>query len=545
MAPAMQRFVFALSLMASHAAWTAPRDVAFSQSASSVAAYDYVEVSLKPGAPAEGNPFTEAVVTGWFGMAGSAERVRVEGFCDSSDGALFKIRFMPSKPGDYAYAVKYAEKGFEKGYEGTFHATDGGRRGPIRVDPGHRWHFLWEGTREHYFFNGTTAFWLMGWRDERVIGNSLERLGRLKINRVRVLLSGRANTMYGEPAMNSTEWSLFLSPWPAVKADDFYHPGFDYTRFRVEHWQRFERMLRYARERDIVISVILDIADGQVHLTPGSEDERRYIRYAAARLTAFSNITWDLGDDLDTFRDDKWAHETGTLLESWDPYRHLATTHPVHREHQDRGSEWFGFTSIQDWSRNQHALMLEERQLQMKTGRIIPQANEEYGYEDHYPLWAPPPPGDSAETLRKTAWDIAMAGAYGTAGETARRGVGIWPDTGGGWMNGRSDDTTTMLAGYAHMVDFLTSFEWWKTEPHDELVDAGNWCLAEPGRTYAVYLPKAGKATVRLLQGRYNAEWFNPMTGEVIPLGVAEGPMWTSPAPPGRNDWALLLRIGE
>ena len=99
------------------------------------------------------------------------------------------------------------------------------------------------------------------------------------------------------------------------------------------------------------ISVILDIADGQIHLTPGSEDERRYIRYAAARLAAFSNITWDLGDDLDTFRDDKWAHETGTLLEGWDPYRHLATTHPVHREHQDRGSEWFGFTSIQDWSR--------------------------------------------------------------------------------------------------------------------------------------------------------------------------------------------------
>ena len=299
-------------------------------------------------------------------MAGGSERVKVDGFCDSADGTLFRIRFMPSKPGDYAYSVKYADKGFEKSYEGTFHATAGGRRGPIRVDPEHRWHFIWEGTREHYFFNGTTAFWLMGWRDERVIGNSLERLRRLKVNRVRVLLSGRTNTMYGEPAMNTADWSVFLSPWPAVKADDFYHPGFDYTRFRVEHWQRFERMLRFARERDMIISVILDIADGQVHLTPGSEDERRYIRYAAARLAAFSNITWDLGDDLDTFRDDKWAHETGTLLESWDPYRHLATTHPVHREHQDRASEWFGFTSIQDWSRNQHALMLEERQLQMQ-----------------------------------------------------------------------------------------------------------------------------------------------------------------------------------
>ena len=53
--------------------------------------------------------------------------------------------------------------------------------------------------------------------------------------------------------------------------------------------------------------------------------------------------------------------------------------------------------------RTQHALMLEERQIQAKTGRIIPQANEEYGYEDHYPHWAPKPDGDSAETLRTTS----------------------------------------------------------------------------------------------------------------------------------------------
>lgn len=51
------------------------------------------------------------------------------------------------------------------------------------------------------------------------------------------------------------------------------------------------------------------------------------------------------------------------------------------------------------------------------------------------------------------------------------------------------------------MVDFLTSFEWWKTEPHDKLVDAGKWRLTEPGNTYSVYLPKAGKVTVRLVPG--------------------------------------------
>ncbi|MEO8659329.1 MAG: DUF4038 domain-containing protein [Bryobacteraceae bacterium] len=536
------RITLALVILACPLASGAPGALTFSQSASTVAAYDFMEVEVRVASPSAANPFTDVAVTGSFSQTGATERLTVDGFCDSSDGSLFRVRFQPSKPGNYSYTVKYVEKDFEKTVDGVFQATAGGRRGLLGVDPDHPWHFIWEGTREHYFFHGTTAFWLMGWRDERVIRNSLERLHRLKVNRVRVLLGGRTNMMYGEPAMNTPDWSVFLSPWPAVKADDFLHPGFDYTRFRIEHWQRFERMLAYARQRDIIVSVIFDIADGHVHLSPGSDDEKRYIRYAAARFAAFSNITWDLGDDLDTFRDETWAHQTGALLQGWDPYHHLATSHPVHREHQDRASAWFGFTSIQDWSRTQHALMLEERELQTKTGRIIPQTNEEYGYEDHYPLWAPEPPGDSAETLRRTAWDIAMAGAYGTAGETVRRGVGIWPDTGGGWMNGRSDETTTMLGGYAHMVDFLTSFEWWKTEPHDELVDAGNWCLAEPGRTYAVYIPNAGKANIHLAPGRYDASWFHPITGEVISIGVAEGPQWTSPAAPARGDWALLLR---
>jgi hypothetical protein len=522
--------------------WVAQAAVTFSQSAPSVEAYDFVEITVHVDSSGVQNPFTEASVTGSFGRAGSSERLAVDGFCDSADGTTYRIRFMPASAGDYAYSVVYKAHGEQKSQDGTFQATSGHRRGPIRVDPEHRWHFIWEGTGEHYFFNGTTAFFLAGWRDERVIDYSLERLHRLKINRVRVLVGGRVSTMYGEPVMNSEEFSVFLSPWPAVKADDFNHPGFDYSRFRVEHWQKYERMLRFARDRDMIVSVIFDIADGMVHTVPGSDEERRYFRYAAARLSAFSNITWDLGDDLDTFRDDKWAHETGSLLEGWDPYKHLATTHPVHREHQDRASDWFGFTSIQDWSRVQHALMLEERQLQIKTGRIIPQTNEEYGYEDHYPKWAPEPPGDSAETLRRTAWEIAMAGAYGTAGETARRGTNIWPDTGGGWVNGRSDDTTTMLNGYAHMVDFFTSFEWWKTDPHDDLVNNGAYCVAEPGRTYAVYLPKGGKVSVALQPGRYRAEWFSAMTGEIVPIGMADGPSWTSPAAPDQNDWALLLR---
>lgn len=534
--------ILGAGVLAPAAAGAAPAGVTFSQSSNTVDAYDFVEVTASVTSPDAADPFTDAALTGWFETTDGGKRWTVEGFCDAEDGSLYRIRFMPARPGDYRYSVVYRQGGFEKTTTGSFHANDGRRRGPIRVDPQYPWHFIWEGTGEHYFFNGTTAYWLIGWKDDQTIDYSIERLHRLKINRMRVTIAGRTNLYYGEPVMVGENFTFYITPWPAKMAQDIYHPGFDYSRFHVAYWQKFDRALRFARDRDMIISLVLDMNDGRVHPAAGSEDEHRFIRYAVDRFGAFSNITWDLGDDLNSYRDDQWTHETGTLIEQWDPYRHLATSHPVDNVHQDRTSAWFGFTSFQEWSRTQHAFMLSERKQQQATGRIIPQTNEEYGYEDHYPLWAKGPGSESADTLRRTAWDIVMAGGYQTAGETARRGTNIWPDTGGGWMNGRGDDTMTMFLGYGHMVDFFTSFEWWKTEPHDELVDNGDYCLAQPGAIYAVYLPNGGKVAVKLEPGRYQAYWFSAFTGEKVALPDAEGPLWNSPEAPGRDDWTLLLQ---
>jgi hypothetical protein len=521
----------------------APANVTFSSPDRQVDRYDYIEITATVQAPDAHNPFADASLTGVFETTDGTRRHQVGGFCDSTDGSVFRIRFMAPEAAEYKYTVTYKQNGFEKMAHGTFRAVEAHKRGILRVDPGYPWHFIWEGTGEHYFFNGTTAYWLVGWRDERIIRNSVDRLHRLKVNRLRVTIAGReAMSFFGEPVMTGPNWTVFIAAWPAQNAEDPFHPGFDYGQFNLPYWQKFERMLRFARARDMIISLVLDMNDSRVHPAAGSEDERRFIRYAIDRFGAFSNITWDLGDDLDSYRDEKWTHDTGTFIQQEDPYKHLETSHPaVSNEHQDRVSSWFSFTSYQEWSRNQHSLMLESRKLQEKTGRIIPQTNEEYGYEDHYPHWAEPG-SDSADVLRRTAWDIAMAGAYGTTGESARRGTNIWPDSGGGWLNGRGDDTQTMLLGYGHMVDFFTSFEWWKTSPHDELVNRGNYCLADPGKTYVIYLPHGGKATIKLQPGHYRASWFSALSGETIDQPEVSGSEWTSPEAPDSNDWALLIR---
>src|SRR4029453_14199643 len=151
------------------------RTIEISQSAQVLDAYDFLEIPTRTGVYVAGNPFLDGSLSGVFEMADGSRRWTVDGFCDADDGSVFRIRFMPTVPGEYRYSVRYrySRKGLEKSSRGTFTVRRGGRRGPIRVDPEHRWHFIWEGTREHYFFNGTTAYWLGGWRDDRVIEDSI------------------------------------------------------------------------------------------------------------------------------------------------------------------------------------------------------------------------------------------------------------------------------------------------------------------------------------------------------------------------------------
>jgi hypothetical protein len=548
--------ILAVLVVASAQAYAAgaslPPGVSFSQSAATVDAYDFVEVTVSADAPVAGNPFTDAAVTGTF-RRGTEAPIPVDGFCDSEDGRIFRVRFMPLKAGEYAYSVTYRGGGVERTHTGAFRARDGGHRGLVRVDRKYPWHFVWEGTGEHYFWNGTTTYWLLGWDDDTISG-AVERLARLKVNRIRVALNGRTvdGGRWSEPLVVSTDKFRFrLDPWVAARPSDVADPGFDVTRFNLEHWRKCERLLRLARGRDVVVSLIFHLDGRDVGVDPfgkekaGGEDEQRYYRYAVARLAAFANVMWDVTNEYRLFRDDDWANRMGAYLKERDPYDHLTSVHG-HGDFRFRTSEWADFALYQSWDEDGgYAYMLENRREQAATKRPIPQINEEYGYEDHYPVgWGGDrkAPARSADNRRRLAWEMYMAGCYQTTGERADRGTGRGPDSGGGWINGRGDDAMVMLKGYAHIVDFFRGAEWWKMEPHPELAGEGSFCLAEPGRQYAVYLLGSASATLKLEPGKYRARWFNPRTGEWTPIaGGAAGGQWTAPRPPGDGDWALLL----
>ena len=482
-----------------------PAGIEFVQSAQTVEAYDFVEVTLNVDRPSTDNPFTEVVVGGQF-SAEAGPPVPVDGFCDSADGSIYRIRFMPTRPGRYSYSVKYDRGSHQATHYGTFTAEQSNRRGLARVDKDYPWHFVWEGTGEHYFWNGTTTYWLLGWDDE-TIRRVIDRLHRLRVTRLRVAINGRVKDgqAWFEHVYPTDNFKFRLNPWLAERPDSVGNPGFDVRRFNVPFWQKIERMLRYAREKDMVISIIFYLDGARPGVDPfgkermGQVDEQRYYRYAVARLAAFSNLMWDVTNEYHLFRNEDWANQMGTFIKRCDPYDHLTSVHG-HAQFPFRTAAWADFAMYQCWDEaGGYRFMLNNRRQQQQAHRPMPQVNEEYGYEDHYPTWGGnrKPPARCADNRRRLAWGMYMAGGYQTTGERADTGTGWGGDTGGGWINGRGDDSMIMLHGYAHIVDFFTSIPWWTLEPDNDFFETDYAGCVKPELTYVAYArDKAGRATL-------------------------------------------------
>lgn len=523
----------------------------------SVDVFDIWEASATADTASTGiNPFTDLSFTGEFVRSDSSEEhIPIEGFCDSEDGRVFRIRFLPLLSGPYSYrlTLRHGDTILAE-HAGTFQAHAGAHQGLVRVDREHPWHFVYEGTNEHFFYNGTTAYFLLGWEEAR-FEPILDRLHRLGVNRIRVALCGRVESgrAWHENIFESEAFRFKLNPWVAERPDSSDDPGFDVTRFHVAHWQKADRLLTLARERGIQVSVIFYVDGARKGTEPfgkeraGGEDERRYYRYAVARLAAHANVMWDVTNEYRLFRDDDWAKEMGGFLKAIDPYGHLISVHG-HGTFTFRTEPWADYALFQSWDEHGgNRYMIENRRLQEVTGRPIPQVNEEYGYEDHYPQgWGENrvAPARSSDTRRRLAWEIAMAGCYQTTGESA--------EPCGGWINGRGcADSTEMLLGNARIVQFFQAFDWWRCEPHNDLAqEADAFCLAEQEAQYAVWLPQGGPVSLALPSGRYRARWFHPR--DDVGFGPAwqvdhAGREWTSPLPPEEDgrDWALLLVRAE
>jgi hypothetical protein len=244
--------------------------------------------------------------------------------------------------------------------------------------------------------------------------------------------------------------------------------------------RRLEAVVRQARARDVAVAILLDASTA---------------RWAVARLGGFSNVMWELPDAE--------AERLGLLVRELDPYDRLTTA--VGREDfRHRRAAWVDVASHRSPTGG-HAFVLWARREQAAVGRIMPQVVDASA--------------GAAEAQRRFAWEVAMAGGYGEAGE---------PDA-------------AVLAGRARVAEFLAGTEAARLEPRDELARNQGYVLAAPGRRYVLYQPEGRPATLALEPGRYRVRRFDPRTGAWEPQPPVEGSAWTAPEAPAAADWAWVL----
>ncbi len=170
----------------------------------------------------------------------------------------------------------------------------------------------------------------------------------------------------------------------------------------------------------------------------------------------------------------------------------------------------------------------------------------------------------SAESGRK--WVIAYDEAFDNNTkdvETLRKGL-VWSTLLAGgqfeWYHGGGDlnrnlDYTDLEEQWSTMgraanfmnSNFATNIH--KMIPNDDLIDNGNYAMAELGSVYLFYLINGGNATVDLSDGQgssFSVQWFNTRTGDLVNgSNITGGSANTSlgnPPSDTNEDWAVVLR---
>jgi hypothetical protein len=104
----MIRAALALVVLCAASVLAAPRQVSFGAVATPVKALDPFVVTVTVEAPDAGDCTKDVRVTGELRMAGR-DPLTSRATCDSPDGAIFRVRFVPPVAGEYDWTVTYTQ----------------------------------------------------------------------------------------------------------------------------------------------------------------------------------------------------------------------------------------------------------------------------------------------------------------------------------------------------------------------------------------------------------------------------------------------------
>ncbi len=336
-----------------------------------------------------------------------------------------------------------------------------------------------------------------------------------------------------EPKKHTVAPHPWLRTGPGKALDG--QPKFDLNRFDPEYFARLEERVKMAYDAGIYVSVMLfegwglqfspgafenhpfhpenningingdangDSSGVEIH-TLGNEEilsiQEAYVKHVIDRVNQFDNVLYEISNENHP-PSIAWQYHMINFIKDYE--KELPKQHPVGMTFQYRGgSNQTLFDSPADW--------------------ISP--NPEGGYRDN-----PPPADGSKVILTDTDHLWGIGGNQSWVWKSFLRGLNpLFMDPYHCKVLSRSCDPVWMDSirvslGYTRMLadrmDLLSML------PLPDLASS-TYCLANRGSEYLVYLPDGNEVVVNLedAPGSFQAEWFNPNTGEFTQSGSIEG----------------------
>jgi len=340
--------------------------------------------------------------------------------------------------------------------------------------------------------------------------------------------------------------------WPYTDRNERY-------RFDCSKLDQWEVVFSHADKAGIMLHIVLQETENECLLDCGYLDVQRklYLRELIARFSHHLAITWNLGEEHNpagfspygqTYADTKLMAD---YLRDNDPYDNYITVHThsgMEKRREDLtaylGFKNIGGPSIQVGNVNQvHEDAIYWLNKSAEVGHPWVVCLDEIGPANKGAL---PDSFDPAhDTIRyKALWGNLMAGGAGVEWYFGYK----YPHSDLSCEDWRSRDLlwdqTKIATDFFHRHLPFTEMK-----SADELTtDKTDYCFAREGDVYAIYLP-GGKATnIKLTEGNYSVQWFNPRTGgELLTGSVSIVPGKGSPStgnPPAGDgkDWVCLIR---
>lgn len=297
-----------------------------------------------------------------------------------------------------------------------------------------------------------------------------------------------------------------VTPWVGTASSP------DRARMDLARWKLYDGYIRRFKDSKMLAEMWFFADDSNFGSIPQA-DQKRLIRYALARTSAFSHTMYVLALEWSEGFTTTQINALGTYFQQHNPWGRVVSVHSVGTTWSFDGQSWPGFIATQSGN-GATADRVNSTALRMNSTYPIPHIDEEFGVLS----------SDSDSRQRANLWACLCGGAAGA-------GTG-----------------SDLKALQRFLNQSRIPFQ--RMSPANGLVTGGGtnrFCLTESGRHYLVY-SQTGSFTLNLAGSGLSGRWFDPRDpGANLggPFSVAAGSQIFTPPSSTTSDWVLWITDGS